>query len=187
MATIYHRFRPLRYRTTILSNTPITGISPTGGACAAFYPVCYYSESFVPGAVTDQTVASMPGSVRFQNGAKNIGSWVKFNPSVNVYSCQEATQGSTQAGFIILAINSGVLGAFVSILIDIEVSFIDRNPFSGVAVAPPMPLTEYEILPAEKDKPETVELRGLASALRKIALMHDIESNPGPDNDIDPL
>lgn len=66
---------------------------------------------------------------------------------------------------------------------EVECTYRERVPFASFTMVPKRQVPEESFVELEQQVELTtsdVDLRSLAKALSKIKLMHDIETNPGP-------
>jgi len=122
----------------------------------------------------------------YQNDYDNRGKWVRWTRRTQPYSCQEITfDGQTPAGYYLAASIQTPTGVH-QFTVEIECLFFERNPFAALSVvqisraASPCLISEDEgHNPLTQSK---LDLKKLVKQLSRIALMHDIEANPGPED-----
>lgn len=98
------------------------------------------------------------------------------------------------AFYLAIASNDGANLGATNVLIEVSVRAFDRDPFSSVSIPSHLStnvkwthrlnegsndLSSPDCL---QDEAEKSDLEILAGALRRIKLMHDVESNPGPED-----
>lgn len=62
---------PESYRLTVLSGGDVLAVY-------GLYPYSYVSEQYTPSIVTTYNIMQLSGYVAFQEGARNIGRWVRW-------------------------------------------------------------------------------------------------------------
>jgi hypothetical protein len=133
----------------------------------AFYPVNFQVDSgTASGFYSDSSLSALGGAVTYQDGARNVGQWVRWPQMQFAYGTTDAQ--TSEAGSLITNHSSASVSASYRIEISVRLKFFKRCLLPGLStIQNPVPtLLGFE----------TVEHKD-------ILLSGDVEQNPGPDDD----